>query len=225
MIELKNLYDSCGVSIEYNNNFDLSTPITYVYIVYNTDKPEIKLIGCFDKYSILPIDYKLDKDGYYTISAITLNDSQELDQKLTVLLNGVQTDIYSIDGELKYKDQNESLINIPEQSILSIIAENQNNTKYIQNIDYVSICLLKKCYIQLCQSILDKQIYSRCKINTQNMQDMIYQRDLIWMAINVITYLTEFCQLYEAQRIIEQLSVCNGICKNEYKITGGCGCS
>jgi len=75
MIELKNLYDSCGVSIEYNNNFDLSTPITYVYIVYNTDEPEIKLIGCFDKYSILPIDYKLDKDGYYTISAITLNDS------------------------------------------------------------------------------------------------------------------------------------------------------
>jgi hypothetical protein len=49
----------------------------------------------------------------------------------------------------------------------------------------------------------------------------------VWMAINVISYLVEFKQLAEAQRVLERISSCNGVCNNNsYKTkTNGCGCS
>jgi len=48
---------------------------------------------------------------------------------------------------------------------------------------------------------------------------------MVWMAINVIKYLVEFNQFAEAQRLIERLSSCNGLCgSNKSSRKGGCGC-
>ena len=47
------------------------------------------------------------------------------------------------------------------------------------------------------------------------------------MAINVIKYMVECNQLYEAERIIELLHSCNGVCGGIKTSTNsdGCGCS
>jgi len=46
------------------------------------------------------------------------------------------------------------------------------------------------------------------------------------MALNSIKYLVEFCQFAEAQRLLERLVTCNGLCTNSLTNTKkhGCGC-
>jgi len=48
--------------------------------------------------------------------------------------------------------------------------------------------------------------------------------------MNIVKYMTDLNQLDEAERIIEQVTSCNGICNNEQNQTNrinssGCGCS
>ena len=48
------------------------------------------------------------------------------------------------------------------------------------------------------------------------------------MGINVIKYMVQFNMLAEAQRILEMLEGCNGICSGNSSNTNkssGCGCS
>ena len=47
------------------------------------------------------------------------------------------------------------------------------------------------------------------------------------MAINVVKYLTQCEQLSEAERVIETIQGCNGLCvsTNLTNSTNGCGCS
>ena len=57
--------------------------------------------------------------------------------------------------------------------------------------------------------------------------DLIFRRDLVWMAINVIKYLTECSQLAEVERIIEIIKGCNSLCSNDkysMKSYAGCNC-
>jgi hypothetical protein len=46
------------------------------------------------------------------------------------------------------------------------------------------------------------------------------------MAINTINYMIEHEQLAEAERILERIGGCNGLCKNEYNKfpNHDCGC-
>ena len=45
------------------------------------------------------------------------------------------------------------------------------------------------------------------------------------MAINIIKYLIGFGQYYEAQRILESITQCGNICKEQDPKKGGrCGC-
>ena len=57
-------------------------------------------------------------------------------------------------------------------------------------------------------------------------KDVDFARDLVWMAINVIKYLTECEQLAEVERIIETIKGCNGLCVSSdvTSKTSGCGC-
>jgi len=56
---------------------------------------------------------------------------------------------------------------------------------------------------------------------------LIYKRDLLWSAMNVIKYLVEMDQLEEAQRLLEEITACNGLCSSsqpEFTSNCGCGC-
>lgn len=93
--------------------------------------------------------------------------------------------------------------------------------------DRVSIFNLEKCYINLCQQIFESRGFSQCYNKNNIDSELIYKRDLVWMALNVIKYLAECNQPYEVERIIELLYSCNGVCGDKKVRSNGkgCGCS
>lgn len=79
----------------------------------------------------------------------------------------------------------------------------------------------------MCQQILNDRGFSPCWDKNSIDPNLILRRDYVWMAINVIKYMVQFEQLAEAERIIERIGGCNGLCESEFKqlSSGGCGCS
>lgn len=79
----------------------------------------------------------------------------------------------------------------------------------------------------MCQQIFENRAFSKCFDRNKIDSELIYKRDLVLMAINVIKYLTECKQLAEVERIVEILNGCNGLCNSSNIInsTNGCGCS
>ena len=93
--------------------------------------------------------------------------------------------------------------------------------KHIHN--FFSVYHLRKCYVSLCQKIFNDTAFDRCfngKVNSQ----LIYKRDLVWAALNVIQYMIDSNQLAEAQRLLERINGCNGLCSSENTGDKGCGC-
>lgn len=85
------------------------------------------------------------------------------------------------------------------------------------------LCYLQECFYKLCKDSLSKYC-GKCA-NKIHKEDN-YNRDIVWMAMNVIKYMIEYEQYYEAQRTLESLTQCGNLCSNkETKEGGGCGCS
>ena len=187
-----------------------------------------------------PEDIELDIkfDGWFTVYHIVIPSinwfNAELSKTSGSALKLYDT-VYYTNGQdiFKYTNGrsedvgiNELLERNPEGTTISIIDK-----------EYVSICFLRKCFINLCQRIFNSRglwgdglgiSKSRCCPNKDAVDsDLIFRRDLVWSALNVIRYLTEFNQLAEAERIIEQIGGCNGLCRSEFKQMSqhGCGCS
>lgn len=178
---------------------------------------------------VKPIRLSISFDGWFTICHIVIPNEKwferELKKETGSALNLYNTVYYS-DGTKIYKYINGE---VSEVSLEEIINRNiEDTTISIVKKDYVSVCFLRKCYVNLCQQLFNSNIISECSNNRKDNCNLIFQRDLIWMALNVIQYLTELNQLAEAERIIEQLGRgCNGLCKQTFEqlSKSGCGCS
>lgn len=133
--------------------------------------------------------------------------------------------IYFSDGVFIYKYINDTIYQVTINEVLEVNPVNTTISK--TNKDYISICFLKKCYINMCQQIFENRAFSKCFDRNKIDSELIYKRDLVLMAINVIKYLTECKQLAEVERIVEILNGCNGLCNSSNIInsTNGCGCS
>lgn len=183
------------------------------YTVYkNTDQVE------------LPVHF----DGWFTVNHIILPSKEWFDSERVKpegsLVNAYDIVYYS-DGHSirKYSNGQDT-----ESSVAEVLEINPYNTTISRTEkDYVSICFLRKCYINLCQQIFNDRGFSSCWSKNSIDSELVYKRDLAWMAINVIKYLTECEQLAEVERIIESLHGCNGLCNssNITSKTNGCGCS
>ena len=85
------------------------------------------------------------------------------------------------------------------------------------------IFLLLECYFKIASELLNKLCPSG---SCTTYQQLTSKRDIVWMALNIIKYLIELEQYYEAQRYLEILENCGGICSNlSNEKGGGCGCS
>lgn len=171
----------------------------------------------------IPVNF----DGWFTICHIVVPSKEWFDAELsksTASALGLYDTVYYSDGVNIYKYRNNSS---EPATIEEVVNRNPENTTIsIVKKNYVSVCFLRKCYINLCQQLFNSNIYSECFDKSGMNSELIHQRDLVWMALNVIQYLTEFNQLAEAERIIEQLQGCNGVCKQTIAISKqGCGCS
>ena len=129
---------------------------------------------------------------------------------------------YFTDGQSIYYKNIEGITRKVEiQEVLEVNPEVFGIIKIYQN--FFSVCYLRKCFISLCQKIFNDRGFDRCfngKVDSQ----LIYKRDLVWAALNVIQYMIDSNQLAEAQRLLERIMGCNGLCSSEDTGDKGCGC-
>lgn len=212
------------------DRFRRSDTISIDLLILNkTTGPEMQIpIFADGSRELEKVNMPVKFDGWFSVCHIIIPSKKWLDNELAKE-TGSAADLYDVvyfsDGSylFKYVDGitypatlQEIIDSNPEGTTISITFKN-----------YVSICFLKKCYLSLCQQIFDSRGFSKCWNKNSIDGDLMFRRDLVWMALNVIKYRVEFNQLAEAQRIIEQIGGCNGLCKSEFRQTSthGCGCS
>ena len=209
--------------------FKYSDTVSIDVLQHNKTTETVYRDPIYTKHDTLqPINIPVEFDGWFDVIHLVLPSiewfNREIDKSEGSAL-GLYDLVYFSDGIdiYKYLDGNVSQVTINE-----VLEVNPINTTISKtNRDYVSICFLRKCYINLCQQIFEDRGFSRCWNKNKIDSELIYKRDLVWMAINVIKYLTECEQLAEVERIIETIQGCNGLCvsSNLTSKTNGCGCS
>lgn len=112
---------------------------------------------------------------------------------------------------------------------------------------FFSTCFLWKCYINLCQMILnynnpykDSEFSKKTLLDLVNcgeiddqLRDYIFRRNFVWATLNVINYLLEDKKLEEAEEILEDIQSCRGLCydvnlstnSKRTKRSSTCGCN
>ena len=132
-------------------------------------------------------------------------------------------DNYYSDGEKIYFKNSEGVSReVEEQELVEVNPDAYGLIKHTYN--FFSVCNLRKCYISLCQKIFNSRAFDRC-FNNKVDSDLIYRRDLVWAALNVIQYLIDSHYFCEAQRLLERITSCNGLCTSAELGTKGCCCS
>lgn len=173
-----------------------------------------------------PIKINIEFDGWGTLTHIVIPNGEWFEWQLSLgessILDYYNT-VYFSDGGKFYKFRDGNVTEIQLEELVEVNPEHTTISKYVE--DFVSICLLVQCYLNLCKQLLESACLD-VKCNTAS-SELIYKRDVIWMAINVIRYLVELHEYEEAERILETVGGCNGLCKNELSKgtrPGGCGC-
>ena len=207
--------------------FRRSDTVTIDMLILNkTEGQEIQTPRFNTENKVINIPVKFD--GWFNVCRVVLPSKEWFERELNKETgSAIQSYdiVYYSDGEYlyKYTDGNYQVATIEE--ITDRNTEGTTISRVFKN--YVSICFLKKCYLSLCQQIFNSRGFSKCWNRSQIESDLVFRRDLVWTAINVIKYRVEFNQLAEAQRVIEQIGGCNGLCKSEFRQTSnhGCGCA
>lgn len=207
--------------------FKFSDTVTLDVIQHNKSQETIYTNYVFSinndiRQTELPVTF----DGWLTITHIVMPSKEwfenELSKEEGSTIN-IYDSIYFSDGETVYKYVNESIEEVTIQEVVEINPVNTTISKISE--DLVSICFLRKCYINLCNQIFNSKGFSLCFSNNKINSELIYRRDIVWMTINVIKYLTEEEQLAEVERLIELISGCNGLCQTNNNVqSNGCGC-
>lgn len=206
--------DSCSIDVITLKKVSDNVVKDYKITTHKSEKEDI----------LIPIKF----DGWFSVQHIVIPSKEWFDKELAKGSEsslGLYSIVYYTDGENIYKYVNRQSYVVPLEEMLEI--NPLNTTISIINKDYVSICFLTKCYINLCQQIFQSRAFTQCWNKNTVDSELVYKRDLVHMAINVIKYIVECNQLYEAERIIELLYSCNGVCggiKTSIN-SDGCGCS
>ena len=217
-------------SVTVLNRFKYSETMSIDVLQYNKmENPEIQ-VPIYSTHTtqsqgvVLPVNF----DGWFSVYHIVL-PTEEWFLKEKAKEDGSSLPLYQVvyfsDGTNIFKYINGEIYSATLQEVIERNTEGTTISKIDKN--YISICFLKKCYISLCQQIFNSRGFSKCWNKNSLDDDLIYRRDLVWMTINVIKYMTQFNQLAEAQRIIERVGGCNGLCKSEFRqiANHGCGCN
>lgn len=201
---------NCNSKITYDKNCNISVHelnydkrYVYAYIL-QFNKSDNLTSEVSIKTDEKDITFELGTDGFYTL--------------VTAKVSKDENDEYYYKNGKFYHLSNE----IDLQTLIEI---NPNNTKLlIEHEYYFHICHLKECYANICQKIFN-QISSFC--NKGNVDsNLIFKRDLLWSAINVIEFMVEKGQFEDAEILLERIVGCNGLCDECYKIhsPNSCNC-
>ena len=155
------------------------------------------------------IIFTIGQDGFYTLCRLRISKDEN--------------DKYYYKDDQFYKDIDQ-ISSLTE--ILNINLESFEDQEHIGIQKtywyYFQLCRLRRCYVNIASKIINDTATIKCE-KTLNKFDT-YRRDLLWSAINVITYLAETEQFEEAERLVERIMGCNGLCDSDEKNSCGCGC-
>lgn len=217
--------DTVTINVLYKVNSNNEETLKTMQIVQHLqENVNGEIINNLDK-----TQFQLDEDGLYRIAHIIIPTREWFD--LMVSNYGIENipydNIYVYDNLKIYKYTNNEFIQVPYSEIFEHDSEGsniENSTLSFTCNETFSFCHTKKCYTKIATKLLNK--YCPLDCNLESFRELIYKRDLLWMVMNVITYLLELGSFLEAQRIIEQFTHCNDFCKEELKSKGGvsCGC-
>lgn len=237
-----NACDNCKVTVQDNSTylsednvgtvkgkFKFSDTISIDILQLNKPYEAIYLNPTFTDHSSLGNStLQVSSDGWYSLVHIVLPSKEWFERELNKQEGsalGLYNLVYFASNNKVYKYINGNTSQVDLSEILEVNPVNTTISRTSE--DFVSICFLRKCYINLCKQILNDRGFSSCWNKNKVDSELIYKRDLVWTAINVIKYLTECKQLAEVERIIETIQGCNGLCVSSKLIstTNGCGCS
>lgn len=189
-------------------------------------------IDCIDE-----SDMEMPIDGLYEVTHIILPNEKwlayviERDKGALTAYNLIYYYDTPSDTFMKYVDEESIPVSVEEVLKVNALppSDVKDKTHTIIRGDKNTFCLchLNECFYRLCKNLLG-ELPGRCRNKLDDIKLQIYNRDIVWMAINVIKYLIELAQYYEAQRVLEDITQCGGICKDADKTTiggNGCGCN
>ena len=204
------------------NKFKYSDTIT-INIIYQVTTDGENLIDTLITNHCVKLDevyYSIPKDGCYIIKHIIIPTTEWLNFSIE---NSILPDlvIFVTDGKFIYQYANGNLTKIDSKIIAEINTENTTISRSEMKI--FSLCNLQQCYIKIC-----KQIFNKYKIRCihDDYKSIVFNRDFVWMTLNIIKYHIEFDNYLEAQRILENINYCGGFCEQVSNMSqSGCGCS
>ncbi len=147
-------------------------------------------------------------------------------------------DHVSESNERLYFDSNNNIHYVDEDASIHLIYNPTNEFEEIYDIlrekypdncfyfdDYsFTIYTLVECYILTEREIINNYLKNHCRANCKQNDDLSLKADILLAAINVINNLIEKQDFFEAQRILNGLNTCNGLCSKFAKNLKGCGC-
>lgn len=251
-----NLTQYCDGQLIITDTSDYSNiPFAYedavtvnVLVLEKKDNPSLTAIT-FNTHDVSKLDevhLQLGEDGLYNLIHIVVPtyDWYIRNKKLGTLSRYKQ--IFVSDGKnlLKITDNG-----LEQFDPIELVAHYDiyKTTIYGCQDFFFSTCFLWKCYINLCQMILnynnpyeDSKTDSKMLLDLVNcgklsdqLEDYVYRRDFVWATINVINYLVEDKKLEEAEEILEEIQSCRGLCYDVKPSTNSertrksstCGCN
>ncbi len=237
-----NACDNCKVTVQDNSTylpedstgvvkgkFKFSETVSVDVLQLNKTSETVYINPTYTDHSTVEdTTLQVGQDGWFSLVHLVLPSAEWFNKekaKTEGSALGLYNIVYYIDESTIYKYINGNSEQVDISEILEINPVNTTISKTSE--DFISICFLRKCYINLCKQILNDRGFSSCWNKNKIDSELIYKRDLVWMAINVIKYLTECEQLAEVERIIEIINGCNGLCSSSSSSnkTSGCGCS
>lgn len=179
------------------------------------------------------INIPLKVDGFYVISHLvipTVNWFETLSEEDKADVITMYQNIYLTDGYRIFKYSGNQIYEVDIETLVTI---NWNATPTGEYTYYSTVSTtnfkifntynLKRCYVYNAREILNSQVGQCDKIDDR----LRFNRDFLWMTLNVINFYLEDNYYSEAQVVLEQLS-CYQFCPHdrftkEDKLEG-CGC-
>lgn len=202
-------YDMNCNTLVHDVNFDEN--YAYVYILQLNKSNEVITRVATKENIDDKISFDIGQDGFYTLITIKVPKDPG--------------------GEYYYRDGN--IYHGNEVADLALLLElNPEVSGLLVTPEYYfQTCHLRKCYINICKQILD-QVHSTDCNKPPFDSNLIYKRDLLLSAINIIEFMAERDQYREAEILLERLMNCNGLCNiqcnsrhSDSSKPCNCGCS